>query len=211
MMLFLLHHPIRQLVLSWVLPKKSRRCRRVKKPRLISCPAYEELLEVMDCATAREVAPRGRLDERYLSDHSLPAQVSLPFLPDLHLEIVQAEQREEKEMTRHQRAIQLNGERENNIVQAEQREEKEMTRHQRVIQLNGERENNIVQAEQREEKEMTRHQRVIQLNGERENNIVQAEQREEKEMTRHQRVIQLNGERENNIVQAEQREEKEMT
>ncbi|RXN19423.1 alpha-(1,3)-fucosyltransferase 7-like protein [Labeo rohita] len=86
-----------------------------------------------------------------------------------------------------------------------------MTRHQRVIQLNGERENNIVQAEQREEKEMTRHQRAIQLNGERENNIVQAEQREEKEMTRHQRVIQLNGERENNIVQAEQREEKEMT
>ncbi|KAI2665347.1 Lamina-associated polypeptide 2, isoform alpha [Labeo rohita] len=66
------------------------------EPFLISCPAYEELLEVMDRATvrldlpwkrAREVAPRGRLDERYLSDHNLPAQVSLPFLPDLHTEI----------------------------------------------------------------------------------------------------------------------------
>ncbi|KAL0173531.1 hypothetical protein M9458_029499, partial [Cirrhinus mrigala] len=66
------------------------------EPSLISCPAYEELLEVMDRATARldlpwkrarEVAPRGRLNERYLSDHSLPAQVSLPFLPDLHTEI----------------------------------------------------------------------------------------------------------------------------
>ncbi|KAL0169000.1 hypothetical protein M9458_037222, partial [Cirrhinus mrigala] len=66
------------------------------EPSLISCPAYEELLEVMDRATvrldlpwerAREVAPRGRLDERYLSDHNLPAQVSLPFLPDLHTEI----------------------------------------------------------------------------------------------------------------------------
>ncbi|KAL0204024.1 hypothetical protein M9458_002042, partial [Cirrhinus mrigala] len=66
------------------------------EPFLISCPAYEELLEVMDRATlrldlpwkrAREVAPRGRLDERYLSDHNLPAQVSLPFFPDLHTEI----------------------------------------------------------------------------------------------------------------------------
>ncbi|KAL0157909.1 hypothetical protein M9458_045985, partial [Cirrhinus mrigala] len=58
------------------------------EPFLISCPAYEELLEVMDRTTrAREVAPRGRLDERYLSDHNLPAQVSLPFLPDLHTEI----------------------------------------------------------------------------------------------------------------------------
>ncbi|KAL0152305.1 hypothetical protein M9458_052028 [Cirrhinus mrigala] len=66
------------------------------EPSLISCPAYEELLEVMDRATvrldlpwerAREVAPRGRLDERYLSDHNLPAQVSLPFLPELHTEI----------------------------------------------------------------------------------------------------------------------------
>ncbi|KAL0199204.1 hypothetical protein M9458_007744, partial [Cirrhinus mrigala] len=66
------------------------------EPSLISCPAYDELLEVMGRATARldlpwkrtrKVAPRGHLDERYLSDHSLPAQVSLPFLPDLHTEI----------------------------------------------------------------------------------------------------------------------------
>ncbi|KAL0159629.1 hypothetical protein M9458_043354, partial [Cirrhinus mrigala] len=66
------------------------------EPSLISCTAYEELQEVMDRATARldlswkrtrDVAPRGRLDERYLSDHNLPAQVSLPFLPDLHSEI----------------------------------------------------------------------------------------------------------------------------
>ncbi|KAL0194767.1 hypothetical protein M9458_008339, partial [Cirrhinus mrigala] len=72
------------------------------EPSLISCPAYEELLEVMDRATARldlpwkrarEVAPRGRLDERYLSDHSLPAQVSLPFLPDLHTEIEKVSKR----------------------------------------------------------------------------------------------------------------------
>ncbi len=62
----------------------------------ISCPAYEELLEVMECATVRldlpwewskMAAPRGRLDERYLSVHKRPARVSLPFLPDLHTEI----------------------------------------------------------------------------------------------------------------------------
>ncbi len=61
-----------------------------------SCPAYDELLEVMECATARldlpwkrakMVAPQGRLDERYLSGHSRPARVSLPFLPDLHAEV----------------------------------------------------------------------------------------------------------------------------
>ncbi|KAL0180337.1 hypothetical protein M9458_025779, partial [Cirrhinus mrigala] len=72
------------------------------EPSLISCPAYEELLEVMECATvrldlpwerAREVAPRGRLDERYRSDHNLPAQVSLPFLPDLHTEIEKVRKR----------------------------------------------------------------------------------------------------------------------
>ncbi|KAK2911433.1 hypothetical protein Q8A67_003566 [Cirrhinus molitorella] len=66
------------------------------EPSQTSCPAYEELLEVMDRATvrldlpwkrARKVAPRGRLDERYLSDHKPPALVSLPFLPDLHSEI----------------------------------------------------------------------------------------------------------------------------
>ncbi|KAI2646766.1 Lamina-associated polypeptide 2, isoform alpha [Labeo rohita] len=47
-----------------------------------SCPMYDELLE--------KVAPRGRLDERFLSDHNPPAQVSLPFLPDLHSEVVKA-------------------------------------------------------------------------------------------------------------------------
>ncbi len=58
-----------------------------------SCPAYDELLEVMERATARldllwkMVAPQGRLDERYLSGHSPPARVSLPFLPDLHAEV----------------------------------------------------------------------------------------------------------------------------
>ncbi len=62
----------------------------------ISCPAYEELLEVMERATVRldlpwerskMAAPRGRFDERYLSVHKRPARVSLPFLPDLHTEI----------------------------------------------------------------------------------------------------------------------------
>ncbi len=61
-----------------------------------SCPAYEELLKVMECTTARlhlpwertkMVALPGRLDERYLSGHKPPAQVSLPFLPDLHTEV----------------------------------------------------------------------------------------------------------------------------
>ncbi len=62
----------------------------------ISCPAYEELLEVMERATARldlpwertkMAVPQGRLDERYLSGHKRPAQVSLPFLPELHSEV----------------------------------------------------------------------------------------------------------------------------
>ncbi len=66
------------------------------EPAQSSCPAYDELLEVMERATvrldlpwkrAKMVAPRGRLDERYLSGHSPPAQVSLPFLPDLHTEV----------------------------------------------------------------------------------------------------------------------------
>ncbi len=61
-----------------------------------SCPVYEELLEVMERAMARldlawtrtkMVAPRGRLNEWYLSGHNPPAQVSLPFLPDLHTEV----------------------------------------------------------------------------------------------------------------------------
>ncbi len=66
------------------------------EPDQSSCPAYDELLEVMERATARldlpwkrakMVAPRGRLDERYLSGHNHPARVSLPFLPDLHAEV----------------------------------------------------------------------------------------------------------------------------
>ncbi len=61
-----------------------------------SCPVYEELLDVMERATARldlpwertkMAAPRGRLDERFLSDHKTSAQVNLPFLPDLHTEV----------------------------------------------------------------------------------------------------------------------------
>ncbi|KAI2645012.1 Ribosomal protein S12 methylthiotransferase RimO [Labeo rohita] len=64
-----------------------------------SCPTYDELLEVMEHATARldlpwkrvkKVAPRGRLDERFLYDHNLTAQVSLLFLPNLHMEVVKA-------------------------------------------------------------------------------------------------------------------------
>ncbi len=51
-----------------------------------SCPAYEELLDVMERATAR-LDSRGRLNERYLSGHKTPAQVNLPFLPDLHTEV----------------------------------------------------------------------------------------------------------------------------
>ncbi len=61
-----------------------------------SCPAYEELLDIMERAMARldlpwertkMVALRGRFDERYLSGHKTPAQVNLPFLPDLHTEV----------------------------------------------------------------------------------------------------------------------------
>lgn len=56
-----------------------------------SCPAYAELLEVMERAMerldlpwkwAKKMAPWGNLDECYLSDHSPPAQVSLPFISD---------------------------------------------------------------------------------------------------------------------------------
>ncbi len=62
----------------------------------ISCPTYKELLEVMERATVRldlpwertkMAAPRGHLDERYLSGHKRPVRVSLPFLPDLHTEV----------------------------------------------------------------------------------------------------------------------------
>ncbi|KAL0152804.1 hypothetical protein M9458_052527 [Cirrhinus mrigala] len=54
-----------------------------------SCPAYDELLEVMECATVRldlpwkrvkKVAPRGCLDERFLSDHKSPGSIE-PSIP----------------------------------------------------------------------------------------------------------------------------------
>ncbi|ROL55539.1 Ovoinhibitor [Anabarilius grahami] len=63
------------------------------------CPAYAELLEVMERAAGRlqlpwqcerEETARGRLDERFLSGHNPVTPVSLPFLPDLHVEIEKA-------------------------------------------------------------------------------------------------------------------------
>ncbi len=58
------------------------------EPDQSSCPAYDELLEVMERATARLDLPWKRAKmERYLSGHNRPARVSLPFLPDLHAEV----------------------------------------------------------------------------------------------------------------------------
>ncbi|ROL45236.1 hypothetical protein DPX16_17847 [Anabarilius grahami] len=63
------------------------------------CPAYAELLEVMERAAGRlqlpwqrerEETARGRLDERFLFGHNPVTPVSLPFLPDLHVEIEKA-------------------------------------------------------------------------------------------------------------------------
>ncbi|ROL42886.1 hypothetical protein DPX16_10942 [Anabarilius grahami] len=63
------------------------------------CPAYAELLEVMERAAGRlqlpwqrerEETSRGRLDEQFLSGHNPVTPVSLPFLPDLHVEIEKA-------------------------------------------------------------------------------------------------------------------------
>ncbi|XP_048039521.1 uncharacterized protein LOC125264325 [Megalobrama amblycephala] len=63
------------------------------------CPAYVELLEVVEHAAGRLQLPwqrvrkepvRGRLDERFLSDHNPIIPVSLPFLPDLHVEVGKA-------------------------------------------------------------------------------------------------------------------------
>ncbi|ROI93618.1 hypothetical protein DPX16_3288 [Anabarilius grahami] len=63
------------------------------------CSAYTELLEVMERAASRLQLPwervkretaHGRLDERFLSDHNPVTPVSLPFLPDLHVEIEKA-------------------------------------------------------------------------------------------------------------------------
>ncbi len=79
------------------MPGKSRRFLRVRKLRLNSLkpPA----LHTKSCwmlwnAPRRGLTCRGsepkwrRLDERYLSGHKTPAQVNLPFLPDLHMEVV---------------------------------------------------------------------------------------------------------------------------
>ncbi len=74
------------------------------EPDQSSCPAYDELLEVMERATARldlpwkrakMVAPWGKKKKKeksvsmsvILFGHNRPAQVSLPFLPDLHAEV----------------------------------------------------------------------------------------------------------------------------
>ncbi len=71
----------------------------ISEPAQPVCPAYCELLEVMERATARldlqwrhekGGVAHSRLDERFLSEHNLPAPVSLPFLPDLHSEIMKA-------------------------------------------------------------------------------------------------------------------------
>ncbi len=68
------------------------------EPSQLVCPAYVELLEVMKRALSARLdlqwrhekggVARSRLDERSLSGHKLPAAVSLPFLPDLHSEIM---------------------------------------------------------------------------------------------------------------------------
>ncbi|ROK23452.1 hypothetical protein DPX16_16496 [Anabarilius grahami] len=66
------------------------------EPSQPPCPTYVELLEVMECTMARlelpwkrekEETTHGRLDERFLSRYNHQAPVSLPFLPDLHIEI----------------------------------------------------------------------------------------------------------------------------
>ncbi|MGL5882283.1 MAG: hypothetical protein ACRCY0_03465, partial [Synechococcus elongatus] len=62
-------------------------------------PAYVELLEVVERAAGRLQLPwecvrrepvRGRLDEWFLSDHNPIIPASLPFLPDLHVEVKKA-------------------------------------------------------------------------------------------------------------------------
>ncbi|XP_016371375.1 uncharacterized protein LOC107710986 [Sinocyclocheilus rhinocerous] len=73
------------------------RCQmRTKKSRL--SPPNPPALRMMSCLRlwiapqqgltwkrAKKVTPRGRLDKHFLSSHSPPAQVSLPFIPDLHM------------------------------------------------------------------------------------------------------------------------------
>ncbi|ROI62448.1 Retrotransposon-derived protein PEG10 [Anabarilius grahami] len=76
--------------------------------------AYTELLEVMECAAGRLQLPwervrkepvRGRLDEWFLSDHNPATPGSLPFLPDLHVEIERAWKTPySAQIYRHQRA-----------------------------------------------------------------------------------------------------------
>ncbi len=71
----------------------------VLEPSQPACPAYGEVMEVMNHATVRldlqwrhekgEIA-RGRLDEQFLSEHNRTAPVSLSFLPDIHSEIERA-------------------------------------------------------------------------------------------------------------------------
>ncbi len=69
----------------------------ISEPSQLVCPAYEELLKVMERATARldlqwrhekGGVAHSTLDERFLSGHNLQAPMSLPFLTDLHSEIM---------------------------------------------------------------------------------------------------------------------------
>ncbi len=87
---------IQQEVLCWLLAWVRRIWLIKVKIMLLSpislpaCPAYGELMEVMNRATARldlqwrhekgEIA-RGRLDERFLSEHNRPAPKELTISP----------------------------------------------------------------------------------------------------------------------------------
>ncbi len=72
------HHQIQRLVLCWVMPRKSRRCLRVRKLRLnpLNPPALHMMsfLEVMD-------------HKINLSGHKSPARASLPFFINLDVEV----------------------------------------------------------------------------------------------------------------------------
>ncbi len=94
-------HLIRRLVLCWVMPRKSRRCvwgmRKLRLNSLKLLPCVRRAVggygtrhgEASLAVGANQLmaAPPGRLVERYLSGHKPSAQVSLPFLPDLHTEV----------------------------------------------------------------------------------------------------------------------------
>ncbi|KAL0157221.1 hypothetical protein M9458_048467, partial [Cirrhinus mrigala] len=68
------------------------------QPASSSSPAYGELLDVMTHTTTRlslgwsaekqERAPSNRLDEHFLAGHRRSAPPSLPFLPELHSELL---------------------------------------------------------------------------------------------------------------------------